>query len=236
MEPTTTTVLITGATSGIGKETTLQLLTKGYQVAFCGRAHEKLNTLVQLLPNIDAKRYFARAFDAIKEEECVQFVRDAEAKFGKIDVLINNAGANTARGLVNQIKTVDLEYMLRLNTIVPVIFMREVSQGMIVRKNGLIINILTSACLYTNDYIGSYAASKAALEMLTKTMRKEVRKDHVRVSAIYPGGTNTPFRTKIREDYLAPEAVAKAIISVIEADSETCVDEIVLRPFVESNF
>jgi NADP-dependent 3-hydroxy acid dehydrogenase YdfG len=236
MDPKSTTIMITGATSGIGKVTTLQLFAKGYNVCFCGRSQEKLDLLLQTIKNVDSKQYLARAFDLLKENECIQFIRDAEAKFGKINVLINNAGANTGRGRVDQIKTEDLEYMFKLNTVVPMIFMREVSHAMSARKNGLIINILSTACLYANDFIGSYTASKVAFEALTKIMRKEVRPNHVRVCGIYPGGTNTPFRANLREDYLAPEAVSSAIISVIEADPETCLDEIVLRPFVETNY
>jgi short-subunit dehydrogenase len=126
--------------------------------------------------------------------------------------------------------------MLKLNTIVPTVFMRELAKPMCARKEGLVINILSSACLFANEFIAEYSASKAALDLLTKIFRKEVRKDHVRVCSVYPGGTNTSFRSSPRPDYMPPEAVANAVLSVISADPNTALDEIVVRPFVEMNF
>jgi len=230
------TVLITGATSGIGKAITLQLIAKGFNVCFCGKTPEKMNEILKLIADISPDRYFARTFDLLSEADCIRFVRDSEHKFGQIDILINNAGANTHRAKVEDMNTDAFLYMLKLNTLVPSIFMREVVKPMIIRKNGLIINILSTACLFTNEFIGEYSASKAALDSLTKIFRKEVRKDHIRVCSVYPGGTNTPFRSTPRPEYMPPEAVANAVLNVVTSDPNIALDDIVLRPFVEMNF
>lgn len=230
------TVLITGATSGIGKAILLQLLAHEFNVCFCGRTPEKMNDLLESISTIPSDRYFARTFDLLSEKDCIQFVQYSIQKFGQIDILINNAGANTHRGKVEDLNSDAFLYMLKLNTVVPAIFMREVVKPMQVRQKGLIINILSTACLYSNEFIGEYSASKAALDSLTKIFRKEVRKDHIRVCSVYPGGTNTTFRSTPRPEYMPPDAVANAVLHVVTSDPDIALDDIVLRPFVEMNF
>jgi NADP-dependent 3-hydroxy acid dehydrogenase YdfG len=67
-------------------------------------------------------------------------------------------------------------------------------------------------------------------------LRKEVRKDNILISSIYPGGVDTPFRPNERPEYLRPEDVARAVLFVLDESNLVAMDEIVLRPFVEMNF
>lgn len=231
------TVLLTGATSGIGKAIAVELAKQGdFNLAICGRNIEKMKLIAGKLEYVTNAEVFAKTFDATNETDIIQFVNDVIEKFGTIDILINNAGANTAKARVEDIKTEDFEYMLKLNTVAPLIFMREVVPILKAKKSGMVMNILSSSCLYASETAGSYTASKSALEALAKVLRREMRPYNVKVCSVYPGGTDTAFRAVERPDYLKPETVATAIVNAIKLPAEAAIDEIVIRPFVENNF
>lgn len=229
-------IIITGATSGIGRSITIELLKKGAIVACCGRSADKMNNLLQEAKTIDTGVLYGEAFDLTDNGKIISFVADIKKKLGDIDVLINCAGLNSARDLVENIKTDDLEYMLQVNMKAPLLFIQQVIKDMRLRQRGKIINILSTVCLFSNESIGAYTASKAGFDALVKVLRKEVRKDNILISSIYPGGVDTPFRTNERPDYLKAEDIARAVMYVLESNDSIALDEIVLRPFVESNF
>lgn len=229
-------IVITGATGGIGRNTTLALLNRGAHVAFCGKSEVKMKDLLVEIAQMETGIIYGKAFDAIAENEIKKFVGEAKEKLGGIDVLINCAGLNTAKNRVEDIKTEDLEYMIKVNFVAPFIFIREIIKDMRERQSGLVINIMSSTCLFSSESVGSYSASKSGFDALAKILRKEVRKDHIGVCSIYPGGVDTPFRANARPDYLLPDDVTDAIIQVINAGPGVAYDEIVLRPFVETNF
>ena len=102
------------------------------------------------------------------------------------------------------------------------------------KQSGLVINILTSCCLFNNPMTGSYTATKDAMEGISKILTKEVRADHIGVCNVYPGGVNTNFRAVGNPNYLKPETVARMIKSGIE-NEDGCVHDIVIRPFIEEN-
>jgi NAD(P)-dependent dehydrogenase (short-subunit alcohol dehydrogenase family) len=228
-------ILITGATSGIGRNTTLELIRNGANVAFCGKSEDKLKDLLTEIGSTEGQVILSGAFNIINEKEIRSFVNKTGEKLGGIDILINCAGVNSAKNLVEDIKLEDLEYMIKVNFIAPFLFIREVIKDMRVRKSGLIINILSSSCLFSSEGVGAYSSSKSGFDALTKILRKEVRKDHIGVCSIYPGGVDTPFRKIERSDYLRTDDVVKAIIYVINAGPDVAFDELVLRPFVETN-
>jgi len=163
-------------------------------------------------------------------------VRASVARLGSLDVLLNCAGANSARGPVAEIDEGDLESMMRLNCFAPLFFMKAAYPAMAARGRGLVINILSTCCLFSNEGTGAYTASKSALDGLTKVFRKEARKAGIRVSAVYPGGINTPFRVAARPDYLDPALAADAILALAAMDESVVPDEFVLRPLIEANF
>ena len=226
-------MLITGATSGIGRALALQANELGAKLILCGRSEDKMQ---KLLLDLGSESVYAKTFDITQEDQTIAFIQAGVKYFGKIDILVNNAGANSAKAKVADIKTSDYEYMIRLNQIAPFIVMREVFKNMRQRQEGRIVNILSTVCLYSNPGIGSYTGSKDGFDGMTKVFRKEAAEEGVVVSAVYPGGVDTDFRELEREDYLTAYTVAEAIINLLQMNPEAAMHELVLRPHVEKNF
>jgi NADP-dependent 3-hydroxy acid dehydrogenase YdfG len=229
-------VLITGATSGIGRCLTIKLAAAGAKMAICGRSEEKMALLMQEPEIKESTEVFVKTFSVTDEKEIVDFVAESAQKFSGLDYLINCAGANSARGNVSEIRTADLDYMISVNLRAPFIFMREAFNIMAKDQKGTIVNILSTVCLFSNEGIGAYTASKAGMDALTKVFRKEALKSGIKVCSVYPGGVNTTFRDAVRPDYLSPESVADSILAFLTLPLEVAVHEMVLRPMVETNF
>ena len=224
------TVLITGATDGIGKALAV-LLSKEYNLALCGRSEEKMNALKAELGDC---LVYTECFDITDDTKRHNFCENVKKEFNTVDVLVNNAGANTKKDKVVDINLDDLRYMFELNCVSAVGMIQEFYPLMAEKQQGLFVNILSTCCLFHNPMAGSYSAAKDAMEGISKILLKEVKPDNIGVCNVYPGGTDTNFRTVANHNYLKPETVAKMIKSCIEND-EGCVHDIVIRPFIEDN-
>ncbi|MCA2018080.1 SDR family oxidoreductase [Vibrio tritonius] len=228
--------LVTGATSGIGKLLTQQLINMGANVAFCGRSPAKMDDLLQQIGSTGNTLYHD-SFDATDFAHVKQFVANAHAALGGIDVLVNCAGANTARSTVADLAITDLQNLITLNTVSPFVFMQEVyNLAMKPREQGTIINVLSTVCQFANENIGAYTAAKSGFDALTQVFRKEVRPMGVKVCALYPGGVDTPFRSADRPEYLDAQSVCDAILFMATQEGVATVDELTIRPLVERNF
>ena len=224
------TILITGATDGIGKALAT-LLAKDYNLALCGRNEDKMNTLIK---EIGSHHIYSECFDITDDEKRHVFCENVKKVFGTIDVLVNNAGANTKKDKVVDINLNDLRYMFELNCVSAVGMIQEIYPLMKEQKQGLFVNILSTCCLFNNPMAGSYSATKDAFAGISKILLKEVKSDNIGVCNVYPGGTDTNFRAVANHSYLKPETVAKMIKTCIE-NEEGCVHDIVIRPFIEDN-
>lgn len=224
------TVVITGATDGIGKALAI-LLSKEYNLALCGRNEEKMKDLIQQLGDCNV---YSECFDITDDEKRKTFCRNVKEKFGTVDVLVNNAGANTKKDKVVDINLEDLRYMFELNCVSAVGMIQEFYPLMAEKKQGLFVNILSTCCLFNNPMAGSYSAAKDAMEGISKILLKEVKADNIGVCNVYPGGVDTNFRAVANHNYLKPETVAKMIKACME-NEEGCVHDIVIRPFIEDN-
>ena len=224
------TAVITGATDGIGKALAV-LLSKDYNLALCGRSTDKMEQLTRKLGNCHV---YAECFDITDGEKRHTFCEQVKKTFGTVDVLVNNAGANTKKDKIVDINLDDLRYMFELNCVSAVGMIQELYPLMAEKQSGLVVNILSSCCLFNNPMTGSYSASKDAMEGISKILTKEARKDHIGVCNVYPGGVDTNFRATANPNYLKPETVAKMIKTCIE-NEDGCVHDIVIRPFIEEN-
>jgi len=224
------TVVITGATDGIGKALAV-LLAPEYHLALCGRSGEKMEQLVAMLG--DCHVYY-ECFDITNEEKRHAFCEHVKEEFETIDILVNNAGANTKKDKVVEINLEDLRYMFELNCVSALGMIQEIYPVMAEKQSGLFVNILSSCCLFNSPMAGSYSATKDAMEGISKILLKEVKGENIGVCNVYPGGVDTNFRAVANHNYLKPETVAKMIKACIE-NEEGCVHDIVIRPFIEDN-
>lgn len=236
MELNNKVVLISGGSKGLGKSLVKLLLEKGCKVAFCAR---NIEALVQELNNdhTENQDFYAQNLDVKDTVAIEEFVQRSENTLGPIDVLINNVGANTAKASLIDIDLEDWEHMYSVNMRAPMLFSRAVAQSMVKRKSaGVIVNIQSSVCLFSNPGVATYTATKSGFDALSKVFRKELRDHHIKVFNVYPGGIDTEFRTLDRPDYLSPDDVALTVVNNLELPDALYIDDIVLRPFVERNF
>ena len=224
------TVLITGATDGIGRALAV-LLSGEYDLALCGRSEEKM---ARLLGELGDCRVYAECFDLTDDAKRHAFCENVKKAFGTVDVLVNNAGANTKKDKVAEINLADLRYMFELNCVSAVGMIQEIYPLMAAQKSGLFVNILSSCCLFNNPMTGSYSAAKDAMEGIAKILLKEAKADGIGVCNVYPGGVDTNFRAKANPNYLRPETVARMIKTCME-NEDGCVHDIVIRPTIEDN-
>ncbi|MBU2918817.1 SDR family oxidoreductase [Psychrosphaera sp. F3M07] len=229
-------IIVTGATSGIGRALTEKLLSVEANVAFCGRSKDKMNEVLLNVSEVKGQT-LSDTFDIADPNNIIHFVVNAISTLGEIDILVNCAGLNNSRAQVKDININDLEWMLNINLIAPFVFMQETyNKSMKEQREGMIINVMSTVCNFANEGIGAYTASKSGFDALTKVFRKEVRESGVKVCSIYPGGVDTPFRDSERPLYLQTSSVVNSILHMMVQDENSCVDELVLRPIIEKNY
>ena len=228
--------MITGASRGIGRATALALARAGASVSLIARSEEELIGLAREVEAEIVRPALACATDVRHEKEVEEAVRRTLAAFGKVDILVNNAGVRTVKAPLWETSPQDWDTMMAVNLRGAFLFCRAVLPGMIERRSGHIINIISTAALIGMEGMSAYGASKWGLLGMTRSLVKEARPYNVRVTAISPGGTNTTFRPTPRPDYLSPETVAEAVVFVASLPEGAVVHDLVVRPMVEVNF
>lgn len=223
-------VLISGATDGIGKALA-QILAKDHDLILCGRSEDKMTAL---LKEVGESCIYYECFDMVDDQKRNDFCNRVIEQCGTIDVLVNNAGANIKKAKVSEINLDDLRYMFELNCVSNVGMIQAFYPGMSEQKKGLIVNILSTCCLFNSPTMGAYSASKDAMQAISKALLKEVKSENIGVCNVYPGGVDTNFRAIPNHNYLKPTTMANMIKACIE-NEEGCVHEIVVRPFIEEN-
>ena len=191
--------LITGASQGIGRACALKLAASGATVAVAARNQEKLAELVQ---QIEASGGKASAFplDVGDEEQIKTAFKAALGQFGKIDILINNAGI-TRDQLVMRMKRADWDSVLNTNLTSAYLCIQQAIGSMLKQRWGRIINITSIFGQMGQAGQANYAASKAGLIGLTMAIAREVGSRNITCNAVAPGFIETAMTSGFSEDF-----------------------------------
>lgn len=180
------TALVTGATSGIGREIALELARLGADVVVHGRSAERGAKVVRDIENVGGTARFVAA-DLNDADDVRRLAADA----GTVDVLINNAGIYQFGESVDTDDAMFNEHV-NVNLRAPYLLVQQLVPGMAERGHGAVVNLSTVAASIPAAGAGIYGATKAGLELLTKVWADEFGKAGVRVNAIAVGPTDTP--------------------------------------------
>jgi 3-oxoacyl-[acyl-carrier protein] reductase len=190
--------LVTGSTRGIGRAIAASLANAGARVAVVGRDHARAAEAAATIGR-DARGFAADVGDPAS---VVALVEAVEKEFGQVDILVNNAGL-TRDNILFRLKDDDWDAVLDANLRGAFIAIRSVARGMIKRRWGRIINIASVVGITGNKGQANYAASKAGLIGLTKSVAKELGSRNVLVNAVAPGFIETDMTAA-----MTPEARA----------------------------
>jgi NAD(P)-dependent dehydrogenase (short-subunit alcohol dehydrogenase family) len=219
------TALVTGSTRGIGKETTLLLLKKGLNVIISSRSQDSVdNVIEEILDKSPSKKenILGLKCDVSKHSEVKTLVDVSVKRFGKIDVLVNNAGIVYFKSIMD---TTEEEWDKTIDTNLKGVFLftKEVLPYMIENKSGVIINVSSGAGKYGFPNLSAYCASKFGVIGLTESVAKEVTDYNVKIMAICPGRVDTKMIKDIvkvgynasNRNLIKPEEVANKIYDMI---------------------
>ena len=184
-------IVITGASSGIGKATAILMAREGHQVIATSRHIEKLNPLIEETSSIGCP-IFPEELNINKNDEVDQCFARLFERFGSVDVLVNNAGYGL-KGSIHSITSEQLQEQFNTNLFAAVSTMKAVLPSMIDKENGCIINITSILGRIATPYMGAYVSSKFALEGISESMRVELAPYGVRVCVVEPGLFKTNF-------------------------------------------
>lgn len=191
--------MITGATRGIGKQIALTLANEGYNIVLNYRTEN--DELKQLKNEIESKNVKCLAVqgDVTNFEDCKQMIESAIKEFGKIDVLVNNAGI-TKDMLLARMKEEDFKQVIDVNLVGTFNMTKNVISYMMKARNGKIINISSVVGIAGNAGQTNYSASKAGIIGFTKSLAKEVASRNILVNAVAPGFIETNMTDVLKQE------------------------------------
>ncbi len=211
--------IVTGASSGIGAATARLLGGNGARVVLAARRAERLEALSAELPGS-----LAVPTDVTRPGDLGRLVSRVLDAYGRIDVLVNNAGQGLHVPVV-ELDPVDLRAVFELNVVAPLVAIQAVLPAMAAESGGAIVNVSSATSLRVFPGLGGYAATKAALNMLSQVGRLELASAGVAVSVVYPSVTATEFHQRLRAGQMVagghrirpdpPELAAAAVVFAV---------------------
>jgi NAD(P)-dependent dehydrogenase (short-subunit alcohol dehydrogenase family) len=199
--PVRRTALITGASRGIGKATAFALAEQGCNVVLTSRKQDALDGVAAELatahPDVDVLAHAAHAGEPDQAAACVDA---AMARFGRVDVLVNNAGTNPYFGPLVDLDRARAEKTVQVNQYAVVLWTQLVWKASMAEHGGAIVNVASVGGLLTEPGIGYYNATKAAVIHLTRQLAQELAPG-VRVNAVAPGVVRTHLARALWENF-----------------------------------
>lgn len=196
--------IVTGASSGIGAATARLFASRGAKVVLAARRIERLEALEEELPDSLAVRT-----DVTVASDVTRLVERTREAFGALNVVVNDAGQGLHVAL-DQLRADDLRAVFDLNVVAPLLVMQAALPLMRSSGGGAIVNVSSATSLDAFPGLGGYAATKSALNMLSRIARLEWSNDQIVVSSVYPSVTATEFHQRLRAGHLVTGAWSKA--------------------------
>jgi NADP-dependent 3-hydroxy acid dehydrogenase YdfG len=229
--------VVTGGGSGVGKAVALLFLKEGAKVVIAGRDPAKLAGVAAGANAGDALR--AVPTDVTSPAQCATLIQTATEAFGRVDVLVNNAGANIKARTMRELTPEAWDRMIRTNLDGAFYCTKAVLPQMLGRKDGVVVNVVSVAGKRANPLGGAaYVAAKFGMGGLGLVLATEEKDSGVRVSNVYPGEIDTPILaerpTPVTDEQraviLKPEDVAEAVLFVAALPPRVSVPELVIKP------
>lgn len=242
------TILITGATSGIGEACARQFAALNDRLILTGRRKNRLEALMQELTSSFHAEIFPLTFDIRSQAEVKHALDSLPGSWKQIDILVNNAGLAVGLNPVQDGLTEDWERMIDTNVKGLLYVTRQLAPGMIARGTGHIINIgsIAGKEVYPNGNV--YCATKFAMDALTKGMRIDMLPYGIKVSQVCPGAVETEFSevrfkgdteraSKVYEGYtpLSADDIASAIVWLAGLPPHVNVNDMVIVPTAQAS-
>lgn len=220
------TVLVTGASSGLGLEIVRLLLTKGARVILTSRASDKLS---QLKEEMSSEKCRVMSCDVANLDE----IKELHKEVGEVDVLVNNAGIWLAGELAGY-DYEQIQKVIEVNFTGLINMTREFLPGMKSKGQGMIVNVSSTSGLLGREQQTVYAATKWGVRGFTESLKLELKPDKIQVMGFYPGGMNTPLFNKSGDikdtsNYMDPREVAEVLVFALSRPDSMTVSDITLN-------
>jgi hypothetical protein len=224
------TVLITGATSGIGRATARLLAHKNYRIILCGRRLERLQELEKELSQVT--EVHSLHFDVRNQKLLLERIKSLPEIFSQIDILINNAGNAHGMDTIQDGSTEDWDAMIDINIKGLLYVTKAVLPQMLERKSGHIINIGSTAAKEVYPKGNVYCATKHAVDAINQGMRMDLNGTGIRVGAIHPGMVETEFsEVRFKGDSERANDVYKGFKPLQAEDIADIIHFVISRPY-----
>jgi 3-hydroxy acid dehydrogenase / malonic semialdehyde reductase len=241
-------VLITGATSGIGKACAEKFASRGYDCILNGRREKRLLDLKTSLEKTYNIAAWVLPFDVQEQESVFKSVQAIPGEWQNIDILINNAGLALGRDYFDEASLDDWNTMIDTNLKGLIYVTKAVLPLMIKNRKGHIINIGSTAGKEVYEKGNVYCASKHAVDAVSQSMRIDLLRHHIKVTAIHPGAVETEFSLvrfkgdeetakKVYDGFkpLAAEDIAEVAYYTTTLPPHVCINDLVLTPTQQAN-
>ena len=224
-------VLITGASSGLGKALSISLSKNGYHCILASRNKKELNKLSK---TIKSQGNLCTTIPTdLTSKDSIDNLYSKCLKIGFIEMIIHNAGIGIF-SKVAETSMDDFDRQIDVNLKAPFILCKKFIPHMKEKSKGRLVFINSVAGKHGYPYSSAYVSSKFGLRGLSESLRLELRSDNIKVISVHPGAIDTPFWNNVNADFprsemLSADSVANDIVNAIESKGNSVIEEIVIR-------